>query len=273
MTTGMDLTILGASASSPDAGDACAGYLVREGTTELLIDCGSGVIGKLRQHTSIERLSAIVVSHFHPDHFIDLVTLRYGLRYGLNEIVRPRLILPPGGIDYLRGVGIALRGQEAYFSGSYDMEEFAPDGELPIGQVSLRFQRTTHDVPTWAIAVQGSNARLVYTADTRESGDLETFVAGADVLLCESTYPASAGKLPSGNHLTSVQAGQLASAAGAKRLVLTHFWPGIDRSLFAHEAEMAFSGPVVLAKSGLSIQVSDGIHVRDAVAGPSIIGK
>jgi ribonuclease BN (tRNA processing enzyme) len=255
MTTGMDLTILGASASSPDAGDACAGYLIREGNTELLIDCGSGVISKLREHTCIERLSAIVISHFHPDHFIDLITLRYGLRYGLNDVVRPRLILPPGGIEYLTRVGIALRGQEAYFSKSYEMEEFDPEAELVVGDLTLTFQRTTHDIPTWAMAIRGRTSRLVYTADTQESSALESFAAGADVVLCESTYPASAGELPSGNHLTSTQAGQLAHAAGAGRLVLTHFWPGIDRSLFGREAEQVFDGPVVLANSGLRVEI------------------
>lgn len=254
MTTGMDLTILGASASSPDAGDACAGYLVREGTTELLIDCGSGVISKLREQTCIERLSAIVISHFHPDHFIDLITLRYGLRYGLNDVVRPRLIVPPGGIDYLTNVGMALRNKPDYFTSSYNMEEFDPGSDLVIGNLTLTFQRTTHDIPTWAIAVQGTS-RLVYTADTQESDELESFASGADVVLCESTYPASTGELPTGNHLTSNQAGQLAKRARANRLVLTHFWPGIDRSLFASEASHAFGGPVVLAESGLRLEI------------------
>jgi ribonuclease BN (tRNA processing enzyme) len=253
--TAMELTILGSSASSPDAGDACAGYLVRQGDTQLLLDCGSGVLGQLRRHTSVDRLTAIVISHFHPDHFIDLVPMRYGLRYGWGDPVRPRLFVPPGGRDYLADVGAALRGAPKFFSASYDVREFDPDAALEIGEFSISFQRTTHDVPTWGCAVQGTG-RLVYTADTQESADLKHFAFETDVLLCEATYPAGAGALPSGNHLTSAQAGALARRAGARQLVLTHFWPGIDRSVFAAEAERAFQAPVVIARPGLTLTVA-----------------
>lgn len=255
MTTSMEITVLGSSASSPDSGDACAGYLVRHGQTELLVDCGSGVVGKLREHTTVERLTAIVISHFHPDHFLDLITLRYGLRYGFGEPVRPRLIVPPGGIEHLTAIGVALRNQPAYFTGSYELEEYEPAGELSAGDLRLRFCRTTHDIPTYAMAIGGSGRTLVYTADTRESAELETFAANADLLLCESTYPESDGAPPSGNHLTSIQAGELGRRAGARRLVLTHFWPGIERSCFAREAERTFGAPVEIARSGLRLTI------------------
>jgi ribonuclease BN (tRNA processing enzyme) len=125
---------------------------------------------------------------------------------------------------------------------------------LAIGHFTLTFQRTTHDEPTWGCMVQGAR-RLVYTADTRESPDLEAFAKGADLLLCEATYPSQDGELPSGNHLTSRQAGELARRAGVREVMLTHFWPGLDRSPFSEEAERAFGAPVILAHPGLSIPV------------------
>lgn len=250
----MELIVLGSSASSPDAGDACAGYLVRQGETEVLLDCGSGVLGQLRKVTSVNQLTAIVISHFHPDHFLDLVPMRYGLRYGWDSAVRPRVIVPPGGLRYLAGVGAALRHSPGFFVDSFAVEEFDPGAELVVGDFTLTFQRTTHDEPTWACAVQGAR-RLVYTADTRQSADLEAFAKGADLLLCEATYPARAGELPSANHLTSHQAGELASRAGVGEVVLTHFWPGLDRSPYAEEAERAFGAPVILARPGLTVPV------------------
>jgi ribonuclease BN (tRNA processing enzyme) len=258
----MELTILGSSASSPDAGDACAGYLVRQGETELLLDCGSGVLGQLRKVSAVDRLSAIVISHFHPDHFIDLVPMRYGLRYGWGEPVRPALFVPPGGRAYLAGVGTALRNAPDFFERSFSVAEYDPDTPLAIGELILTFRKTTHDLPTWACAIQGRQ-RLVYTADTQESAELERFAHGADLLLCEATYPAGAGELPSGNHLTSRQAGELAQRAAVSRLVLTHFWPGIDRSLFQAEAEHAFDGAVTIARPGLTL----------AVAAPMLAGR
>ena len=250
----MELIVLGSSASSPDAGDACAGYLVCQGQTQVLLDCGRGVLGQLRKVTSVDRLTAIVISHFHPDHFIDLVPMRYGLRYGWDSAVRPRVVVPPGGLRYLAGVGAALRGSPGFFVDSFDVEEFDPGEELTIGDFTLTFQQTTHDEPTWACAVQGTR-RLVYTADTQESTDLEDFAKGADLLLCEATYPVRAGALPSDNHLTSHQAGELARRAGVGEVVLTHFWPGLDRSPFAEEAERAFGAPVTLARPGLTVPV------------------
>ena len=155
------------------------------------------------------------------------------------------------------GVGAALRGSPGFFVDSFAVEEFDPEAELTIGDFTLAFQRTTHDEPTWACAVQGSR-RLVYTADTRESADLEAFAKGADLLLCEATYPAlaaMAGELPSHNHLTSRQAGELARRASVGELMLTHFWPGLDRAPFAHEAEAAFGAPVTLARPGLAVPI------------------
>ena len=203
-TSDMTLTVLGSSASSPDAGDACAGYLVRQGSTQLLLDCGSGVLGNLRLVTEIESLSAIVISHFHPDHYLDLIPMRYGLRYGFAEPIRPRLLVPPGGIAYLEGVGKAIRNAPGFFANAFQLSEYDPLAEVQVDDFTLSFQRTTHDEPTWACSVQGS-AHLVYTADTQESHEVERFAAGADLLVCESTYPAPAGEFTEGraNHLTS----------------------------------------------------------------------
>jgi ribonuclease BN (tRNA processing enzyme) len=253
--TDMTVTVLGSSASSPDAGNACAGYLVRQGGTGILLDCGPGVLGNLRRFVDVAKLDAIVISHFHPDHFLDLVPMRYGLRYGLDPdraTPRPRVLLPPGGIGYLRGVGRALRGNPAFFDASFDLAEFDPDDVIRIGGLDLTFCRTTHDEPTWAMAVRGDGC-LVYTADTRASADLAGFAMYADLLLCEATYPASLAGQTAGSehHLTSHGAGLLAREAWVRQLMLTHFWPGIDRNLFAEEAERAFGAPVTLARPGL----------------------
>lgn len=252
LPTDMSLTVLGSSASSPDAGDACAGYLVSQGDARLLLDCGSGVLGNLRKVSTVESLSAIVISHFHPDHYLDLIPMRYGLRYGLTEPVRPLVFVPPGGIQFLTRLGTALRDSPTFFARSFRIVEIDPDKILHVGPFRLSFQRTTHDEPTWACAVAGT-ARLVYTADTRESIEIERFAAAADLLVCESTHTGPAGALTEGsaNHLTSHQAGVLAHKAGARQLMLTHFWPGLDRLLVAEEAERAYGAPVILARPGL----------------------
>jgi ribonuclease BN (tRNA processing enzyme) len=274
LVTGMSVTVLGSSASSPDAGDACAGYLVRQGGTCLLLDCGPGVLGNLRRFVDVAELDAIVISHFHPDHFLDLIPMRYGLRYGLDPdraTPRPRVFLPPGGIAYLRGVGRALRGNPAFFDASFDLAEFDPGAAIVIGALELTFCRTTHDEPTWATAVRGEGC-FVYTADTRESASLARFAMYADLLLCEATYPASLAGQTAGSehHLTSHAAGLLAREAWVRQLMLTHFWPGIDRNLFAEEAERAFGAPVTLARPGLVQPVVSLSAIRINAAIPAL---
>lgn len=252
----MKVVVLGSSASMPAAGDACSGYLVQCGDTNVLLDCGTGVISALQKHIALTDLTAIVITHFHPDHFIDLVPLRYGLRYGPGESIRPRVFLPPHGIAYLNQVGMGLRNSENYFEQAYDLEEYEPEGTLTFGDLNLSFCRTTHDIPTWAISVTDGEHTFAYTADTQESAELVEFFSGADVLLSESTYPSTLANLPSGNHLTSKQACELATHAGVGHLVLSHFWPGIDRQEFLADAATTFQGPISLAESGSAIAVN-----------------
>ncbi len=256
----MRLTVLGASASFPAPGGACSGYLVEDGDTRVLLDCGSGVLSQLQVVARIGDLTAIVISHFHPDHYIDLIALRYGLRYGFEEPLRPRVLVPPGGRQFLRGLGAALRNAPEMFEASFALEEYDEEAVFTVGGLTLRFQRTTHDEPTWACALErgDGSARLVYTADTQGSDDLERFARGADFLLCEATYLDDGGALPSGNHLTAGQAGALARRAGVPRLMLTHFWPGLDLDRFAAEAAATFGELVLLARPGQPVEITPG---------------
>lgn len=263
----MELVVLGSSAATPAPGDACSGYLVRQGGTQLLLDCGSGVLSRLVAETSPEALTAIVISHFHPDHYLDLVAMRYALRYGAPGGEAPLLLVPPGGAAFLRRLGAALRGKEDFFSGSFCLAEYDASTSARVGGFELAFCRTTHDEPTWATAVTG-RGRLVYTADTRPSRDLERFAQDADLLLCECTYPADAGDIPADNHLTSGDAGRLGRAAGVRQLLLTHFWPTFDRDRFRIEAEHAFGRPVTLAAPGLRLTIPPST-ARSAVTTPA----
>ncbi len=249
----MRLTVFGSSASFPEPGGACSGYLLEDGDTRVLLDCGSGVLSQLQLVTRVGDLSAIVISHFHPDHYIDLIALRYGLRYGFGESPRPRVLVPPGGRQFLRGLGAALRNAPEMFEASFALEEYDEEAAFTVGGLALRLQRTTHDEPTWACALERGDdaARLVYTADTQNSDDLERFAHGADFLLCEATYLDDGGALPSGNHLT-------AGRAGVRRLMLTHFWPGLDPARFAVEAAETFGEPVLLARPGQTVEIATG---------------
>src|SRR5947208_5882379 len=111
----MRITVLGKSPSWQDAGGACSGYLVEDSGTRLLLDCGNGVFSKLRQHVDYTKLDAVLISHLHADHILDLVPYAYALTYapcqqpvpvggypGTDNPARPRLIAPSGATECFR---------------------------------------------------------------------------------------------------------------------------------------------------------------------------
>ena len=81
----MRITVLGKSPSWQDAGGACSGYLVQEGDTSALLDCGNGVFSKLRVYADYVDVDAVVLSHLHADHFLDLVPFAYALTYAPRQ--------------------------------------------------------------------------------------------------------------------------------------------------------------------------------------------
>ena len=262
----MELTTLGGSAAAPNPGDASAGYLVRSGATTVLLDCGSGVVSKLRAHAEERALGGVVISHLHSDHTLDLVALRYALKYAphpAGPLTAPiPLHLPPGGLDFLARLGAVFQqGSEAgqdFWGEVFAPREYTPhlDGGPPlaIGPLSLTFAPMRHYVPTWAVrfAEAGTGRVFTYSADTGPRAPLAAFARGSDLFLCEGTLLRQpAGQDPEEwGHLTAAEAGRIAAEAGAGRLVLTHLWAelGFERSLA--DARARFAGPVERARSG-----------------------
>jgi ribonuclease BN (tRNA processing enzyme) len=243
----MDLTVLGCSGSygGPDGG-ACSGYLIRDGDTALWIDCGNGTFGQLQRHLPVEDLTAVVLTHEHPDHCVDLYGLHVMLRYGLHRQNLP--VYAPVGIGEHLG---SLVGND--WGGTFAWHAIDETEPVTIGSTTLRFSRTDHPPPTYAVEITAGDARLVYTSDTGPRWSIEAFPAGADLVLSEATYLHDHKAAPI--HLSAKEAGTYAKAAKARRLVLTHLWPQVDPQLIVAEATAAFGAPVSLATPGLVAKV------------------
>lgn len=258
----MRVTVLGKSPAWQDAGGACSGYLVEDGTTTVLTDCGNGVFAKLRRVRDYTRTSAVVISHMHADHFFDLIPYSFALVYaprqqpvpvarwsGVDEPPRPPLYLPPDGLKVLTGVTDAI-GAPGLIEQAFDVHEYDPSEPLEIGSLTLRFQPVPHYVPTWAIGFTGeSGNRFVYGADHRPNDEIVEFAKDADLLVLESTLPRPERSGERG-HMTPAESGEHAARAGAERLVLTHISDELDHLWAKTEAEKAFGGPVAVAGEG-----------------------
>jgi ribonuclease BN (tRNA processing enzyme) len=242
-TEGLRLTVLGASGSYPGAGLACSGYLVRGGGVNLVLDLGSGSLANLQSHIAIGDIDAIVVSHSHPDHWLDLGVIATAWKYGLG-----REGLRVHGTADTHAKAEALTGGLAP---TFDWTDVEPGDELHIGGadgggLTVRFSLTDHYVPTLAILVTDGSSTLAYSADTGPGWSFASFGQPIDLAVCEATYLVDLE--PEGLlHLSGRQAGAMARAADVGRLVLTHVTPGVDPEAIRAEAAAAFGADVDLA--------------------------
>lgn len=258
----MRLTILGGSAAGPNPGQGCSGYLVESGPTRLVVDLGPGTFPELRRHADFRRIDAVVLTHGHLDHFLDILALRYALAY--NPVAADRrlpLWLPPGGIALLERLAKAITDdpEAGEFLSVFELSQYDPDSPLTIGELVLSFHRTVHYVPCWAIRISnGVDGDLFYTADTGPAANLAAVATGSFVVVAEGTDRGrSQEPLEDRGHLTPAEAGALARDAGARVLVLSHLWAEDDPFQAMQEASRTFDGPVKLATPGLRVRWSD----------------
>lgn len=255
----MRITVLGKSPAWADAGGACSGYLVESGGTCMLLDCGPGVLGKLRELRDYAEVDAIVVSHLHADHMLDVVpfasALLFGPRWHDGAAPRPVLHVPPGGREAFARVCAGSGMFESHVDDAFEVREYEPEGSLGIGPLRLRFQPVPHFVPAQAVEIADGGGRLTFSADCGPNRALPTFARDTDLLLIEATLTeeeaaAEAAGTEDRGHLSPREAGEHGRRAGARRLVLTHISDELDLPVALAQAAAAFGGDVEIAAAG-----------------------
>lgn len=255
----MRVTVLGKSPAWQDAGGACTGYLVEHGDATLLLDCGSGVFAKLRAIRDHHAVEAIVLTHLHADHLLDLVPFAYALTYGPRRPApRPVLHVPPGGDAMLHALP-ATWGAPDLIADAFAIVEYDPAQPIAVGQLSVDFREVDHYVTAHAVAISApGSGRFVFSADTGPSDALVDFAAGADLLLIEASIPDAAADDPDDRgHLSPAEAGAHAARAHVARLVLTHISDELDLDAALAAARAAFTpgAPVEIAAEGATYEL------------------
>jgi ribonuclease BN (tRNA processing enzyme) len=246
----MKLTILGSSPAVPGPGGASSGYLLESAETSLLLDCGHGVTSVLQTVTSIRNLTAILISHMHPDHFFDLIPLRYA--YLFQQIPPVPLLLPPMGLAVFRRLQEAIGLSENFLERCFDVAEFDPETTLvALPGVEIEFAPAQHFIPAYAMRFRqkaGADRDLAYTGDTGWVDTVVDLFRGAAVGLVEATLlHHSRPSSDEYGHLTAADAGRLARDAGLQSLILTHYWYALRDELRA-AARDTFGGEVEMAQ-------------------------
>ncbi len=247
----MDITVLGKSPSFQDAGGACSGYLVEAEGIRVLLDCGNGVFAKLRERRDHLSVDAVVISHLHADHFLDLIPFAYALTYGPRRPARrPRLHAPAGARETFRRV-VGAWGSEDLVEGAFEILEYQDSDTLSMGPLTVDFQPVPHFIATCAVRFRAAAASFVFGADCAPNDELAGFADAADLLFLEATITRPETDGPRG-HMTAAEAGELGRQAGARRLVLVHISDELDLPAARRAAEESFGAGVEVAEEGVS---------------------
>ncbi len=258
----MRITVLGKSPAWQDADGACSGYLIEHDGFVLLLDCGNGVFSKLRRFCDYVDVDAVLITHLHADHFLDLVPFSYALTYaprqqpvpvagwpGTEAPARPELWAPLGALELFRKLA-GWWGKEDLFEAAFAVHEYDGLEQLALGPLMLRFCEVPHYTATHAVEVTDADgARLTYSADCAPNEQLVRFAQGTDLLLIEATLPRPERTGERG-HLTPYEAGEHGRRAGARQVVVTHFSDELEAEWARAEADQGFGGPVELAHEG-----------------------
>jgi ribonuclease BN (tRNA processing enzyme) len=248
------ITVIGCSGSFPGPDGPASCYLLEAEGFRLLLDLGSGAVGALQQHASIDDIDAVCLSHHHADHCLDICPFWVARSYDPRRRYRQIPVYGPAGT--------ARRMAEAYgmdedpgMTEAFDFVTLVP-GKLEIGPFQITLAHMNHPVETFGFRVEHAGRVLAYSADTGTCPALVELASQADVLLCEASYLSRPDPLPD-MHLTARQAAEHAARAGAGQLVLTHLvpWNHQERTLAEAREFSPFGGAISLAAPSRIIDV------------------
>ena len=219
----MRVHVVGCSPAWPNPGGAQSGYLVEDDGRRLLLDCGPGVLPRLRRLEGWPRIDAIVISHFHLDHWGDVVPWVWGLKFGpATEEPQPELWLPPGGTETLARFGVEL-GQPSMFEETFQIHEYEDQKPFEAAGQRVVAHRVLHyEMLAFGFRVSANGTTLAYSADSGPTDALVGLARDADLFLCEATLLQPNPEGGTRGHLAADEADEAFRASGADRLLLTH---------------------------------------------------
>ena len=249
----MRLTVVGCSGSLPGPDSPASCYLVEADGFRMVLDLGNGSLGALQRGIELDALDAVLLSHLHADHCLDLCSLYVARTYHPTGR-RPALPVfgPAGTADRLaRAYGAAAaQGVE----GAFSFRSWRAWQPYEIGPFTVTVGPVFHSADAYGIRVQHAGRVLTYSGDTDACPELVELARDADLLLCEASYEQGQKTAP-GVHLTGREAGAQATAAGARALVLTHVPPWNDPDRARTGAAETYRGALETARPGAGYDV------------------
>jgi ribonuclease BN (tRNA processing enzyme) len=248
----VELTVLGAQGTWPGAGGENCGYLLTHDGYHLQMDAGTGTFARLQQVVGVDDVGAMLITHGHPDHFVDIIPTFYARHYG--RLGHPGLELwSPGGFTDLAASLVSEKGRNV-MAEAFDFREAGPGEVFELGPFRITpFEMQHIGVFSLGYRIEAGGVVFAYTGDTGPCDAAIALGREADLFLCEATYQNDSKLYPF--HLSAAQAGGVATAAGTDHLVLTHLTPDLDQRISIREAAETFTGPIDIAVPGMVLEV------------------
>lgn len=265
----MKLTIVGCSGSFPGPSSPASCYLLSandgERTWRILLDLGSGALGSVQKYMDLQDIDAIMLTHLHPDHCMDLCGLHVAIRWDPQGWGAGRIPVygPVATADRLAtAYGLEL---DPGMHPEFDFRNWEEHKSVEIGPFTITPYGVDHPVEeAYALRVEATefdgsgmdrHTVLTYSGDTDSCTGLEEAAANANMFLCEAAFEEGRDDAIRGVHLTGKRAAQAATAAGAKRLLLTHLPVWTDANRVVAEARAEFPADVAVAVAGVHYQI------------------
>ncbi|MGK4579201.1 MBL fold metallo-hydrolase [Kitasatospora sp. HPMI-4] len=239
------LTVLGTCGAWPEAGQAASGYLLEYDGFRLVLDLGYAAFPRLLEHCADGQLDAVVITHEHPDHCADLSALCRARYFATERGARLPLYCPPGVIGRVQ----AMEPTEDLLD-VFDVHPLPSNHR--VGPLRLDSAPLPHHVPHAGVRLTAPGLTLAYSGDAGPDPALSQLAADADLFIAGATLQSTSAKSGDPYLMSAVDAGTWATRAGAKRLMLTHFWPGSDRARSTADARSSFSGEVIAAEEHMA---------------------
>ena len=243
----MRFTVIGCSPAWPNPGGAHSGYILERPAGRLLVDCGPGVLGRLRQREGWPHVDAIAITHFHLDHWGDLVPWVWGAMYRAGGVAiddRPELWVHAGGREVLEGFGVRF-GFKDMFDRVFTVREYEPEQPfLAAGFEVVPLRLPHYTLETYGFRLSADGVTVAYSGDSGPSERLSELARDSDLFVCEATLDRGADDGQPRGHLSADEALAAAAKAGTRRVLLTH-----------RPAELVVPDGVEQAFDGLEIDV------------------
>ena len=276
----MKLTVIGCTGSMSGPASAASSYLVQatgadEAGEELIysvvLDLGPGAMGQMLRYLDPADLDALVISHCHADHMVDMVGMHVYRRWRPTGALGPVLTVGPGELLH-RLNGVDGTPETETYATEFDFRTAVPGESFQVGPMTITPYAALHPVEAYGYRVEGPSEQvgpdgrrrqvsLAFTGDTDLCESICEMADGVDLLLAEAAFVEGRDTVR-GMHLTGKRAGQLAAGTAGKaprrpvgQLVLTHIQPWTEHRIPLRNAALAYEGPLEAATAGATWEI------------------